>query len=640
MFFLKKSLGYKQIIRKKVDIEPQEVLLDSYSQKKQAGDLQQIEAPLKRKSFVIILAIFLSLVLLIGIKVAQIQLFDHAKFEVLAKKNKFIVGLVQSQRGVIYDRNFHQLVFNKPSFALICSKEKLLSPDSNAKEQLSQLAWILKTEPADLKQALQASSDQLVVLNNNLDYATLILLESNLSKLPNCQVEKSTVRQYKNGPVFSHIIGYWQSKNQSAGLEKYYNDILSPSPGEILKERNAKGKIISEKVVSLPHPGNSLVLSIDAALQEELTKDLEKRMQEFNATKAAAVAMDPNNGEVLALVSLPNFDNNLFSSGMSWQDWQKLLHDPSEPLFNRAIAGLYPTGSVIKPLIGSAALQEKVISKNMTIDCKGQIVVPNPWHPDHPFVFRDWKIHGITDLKKAIAQSCNVYFYIVGGGYKNFKGLGVERIKKYLSLFGWDQKLGIDLPGERAGFVPDKEWKHKAFKPPNNIWLPGDTYHLSIGQGYLGVTPLEVATAFVAIANGGKLFRPHLVREIIDTSKKVKKIIQPKIIRQGFIDEKNLAAVREGMRAAVLSGTGRIFQNLPVSSATKTGTAQLSPELTRKGYYNNWVVVYAPYEHPKIVLAIVVERVKGMHLTAIPVADQVLNWYFSHDRNATSSPVK
>jgi len=632
MFFLKKNLGYKRIIRKNIDIEPQEILLDRHAQREDSVGFKRLETPLKRKSFTIIIAIFLSLFFLIGLKTIQIQLFEHKKFVAYAQRNKFIVNLIQAQRGVIYDKKFNQLVFNKPNFSLACSKKQLLGTSDKSKRELSQLAWILKDSADTLKKRIENEEDSTILLKKSLDFGTLILLESNLNQLPDCEIKRSVIREYKDGPVFSHIIGYWQNKKQSTGLEKYYNNVLLPSPGKILKERNSKGKIIGEKIISLPHPGDSLVLSLDAELQTELTKTLEAKMREFGAKRAAAVALDPNNGAVLALVSLPNFDNNLFSSGISQNDWQKLLYNPNKPLFNRAIAGLYPTGSIIKPLIGSAALQEKVISKDKTINCKGKIVVANPWHPDKPFVFHDWKIHGITDLKKAIAQSCNVYFYIVGGGYKNFKGLGVERIKKYLSLFGWTQKLGIDLPGEAAGFVPDKQWKKKAFKFPNNIWLPGDTYHLSIGQGYLAVTPLEVADSFGAIANGGKLFQPHIVQRIIDESRKIKKVVQPKLIRKDFIAPDNLAAVREGMRETVLSGTGRIFQNLPVTSAAKTGTAQLSPELTKKGYYNNWVVVFAPYEHPKIVLTIVVERVKGMHLTAIPVADEVLKRYFSRNK--------
>jgi penicillin-binding protein 2 len=625
MFFSKNNLEDRKIRRLKEEIEPQEILLDAISQKREEEvGFERIEVPLARKIPMILFFTFLVLIVLVLFRTFQFQVLDHKKFVALAQKNRFIASSVQAQRGVIYDRNFNQLVTNDSNFVLLCDKDKL------KKRDLKMISWILKADPQDLEAKLKEAEEKNVVLAKKLELPTLILFESNLSELDACWIQNETIREYKEAPFFSHIIGYWRKSGKNAGLEAFYNDILSPRPGKILKERNAKGEIISEKVVSLPQPGKSLVLYLDSDLQKILTRELKKKLKEVGAKRAAAIALDPKTGGVLALVSLPSFDNNLFPLGISQKDWEKLLEDPSRPLLNRVIAGKYPTGSTIKPLIAAAALQERLISKNKTINCQGKIVIENPWFPDKPFIFRDWKIHGITDLKKAIAQSCNVYFYIIGGGYKKFKGLGIERIKKYLKLFGWGEVLGIDLPSEIAGFIPDKSWKKEKFKSPDNIWMPGDTYNLSIGQGYLGVTPLEVAASFVAIANKGKLFRPHLVQKIVDENKKVVKEIQPEIIREGFIDKENLEAVREGMREAVLSGTGQAFKDLPVSAATKTGTAQLSPTLTRKGYFHNWVTVFAPFEDPEIVLTIVVEKVKGMHLTAIPVAKEVLKQWFSN----------
>ena len=330
----------------------------------------------------------------------------------------------------------------------------------------------------------------------------------------------------------------------------------------------------------------------------------------------------------MALVSLPDFDNNLFQKGGDSEELQELLRDPLNlnPLFNRVISGGYLIGSTIKPLIASAALEEKIISPQKNINCAGKIIIPNPWDPNASTTKKDWTVHGWTDMKKAIAESCNVYFYTIGGGYGDQIGLGPTKIKEYLELFGWGEKTGIDLPGETEGFIPDKEWKKKTW---DTAWWDGDTYNLSIGQGFLQITPLEVVNSFAAIANGGKLLQPQVVKEIVNDKKEVVEEIKPKIIRQDFINPDNLQIVREGMRQAVTGinspqASAVLLNSLPVSAAAKTGTAELG-----NNYYNNWVTVFAPYEDPEIVLTVMIESVKGMQTAALPVAKEVLQWYFS-----------
>jgi penicillin-binding protein 2 len=229
-------------------------------------------------------------------------------------------------------------------------------------------------------------------------------------------------------------------------------------------------------------------------------------------------------------------------------------------------------------------------------------------------------------MRKAIAESCDVYFYTIGGGYGDQQGLGPTKIKEYLKIYGWGDKTGIDLPEEVAGFVPDKEWKKKTF---GQGWWDGDTYNLSIGQGFLQISPLEVVTAFSAIANGGKLLQPQVVKSIVDSEKNVVQDFQPKIIRENFINPENLQIVREGMRQAVTGknspqASAVILNSLPVSAAAKTGTAEVGGDR-----YHNWVTVFAPYEDPQIVLTIVIENIKGAQVAALPVAREVLNWYFS-----------
>ncbi len=411
-------------------------------------------------------------------------------------------------------------------------------------------------------------------------------------------------------------------------MEKSYEEVLRKNPGKLRVEKDALGNLISQEIISLPESGKSLVLWLDSELQTKMKEELEKQAKIVGTEKAVALAMDPKTGGILAMVSLPSFDNNLFQRGADQKALNSLLNDPEKILLNRVIAGLYPVGSTIKPLIASAALEEKIISPDKKInDDQGFIVIPNPWDSSSPTIKKDWTIHGWTDMRKAIAESCNVYFYTVGGGYEDQQGLGPTRIKKYLQLFGWGDKTGIDLLEEEiAGFVPDKEWKKKKYNEP---WVDGDTYNLSIGQGFVKTTPLEVVTAFSAIANNGKLLQPQAVQKIVDSDKKPIEEFSPKIIRENFIDPANLQIVREGMRQAVTGqnspqASSIVLNSLPVSAAAKTGTAELGGDR-----YHNWVTVFAPYDDPQIVLTVMLENVKGVQAAALPVARSVLEWYFT-----------
>lgn len=414
-----------------------------------------------------------------------------------------------------------------------------------------------------------------------------------------------------------------------SGLEQYYDKTLDQKSGESRLKRDAMGNIMSEEIVSMPESGNSLVLWLDSKLQERVTSALSEAINRAGAKGGVALAMDPKTGGILALVSLPSFDNNLFSQGLKEEDWQKLQDNKSNPLFNRAISGKYLTGSTIKPLIASAVLQEKIITPDKELYCGGSISIPNPWDPNNPTIKKDWDIHGWSDMRKAIAESCDVYFYTVGGGYQDQQGLGPSKIKKYLDLFGWSSATGIDLPEESSGFVPDKDWKKKEF---GNSWWDGDTYNLAIGQGFLLITPLEVITSIAAVANGGKLIKPQVVHEIIDSSKNIIEDFQPKIIRENFIDSDNLKIAREGMRQSVTGegsphASGVILNSLPIAVAAKTGTAEIGA-----GFRHNWVTVFAPYDDPEIILTILVEKVKGDQVAVLPAAKEILDWYFSSPR--------
>jgi penicillin-binding protein 2 len=650
MFELKfsKELNNKKVKTKfKEDIEPHDVLVDSLAQKKEEEigiTEKKFEVPLSRKILWAFLIFNFVLILILFAKTFQLQVLENKNFLAKTQENNFIISYIKAERGIIYDKNLNQLVFNQPSFDLILDKRELPKNDDDKIRVLKEVSEILGKDFEELKKKTEEDQNQQVLITENLDHQTLIVLETKKNELPGFETEKNSIRYYEEGKIFAHLVGYTgkiraeeykKSPEKYSisdyvgreGVEKSYEDVLRVIPGKLQMERNALGNIISKEVVSLPESGKSLVLWLDSDLQRKITEELDRIIKSVGAKKGAAVALDPKTGGVLSLVSIPSFDNNIFQKGADPKEVEKLLQDPEEPLFDRVISGTYLTGSTIKPLIASAALEEKIISPNKKInDDKGFITIPNPWNPDAPTIKKDWTIHGWTDMRKAIAESCNVYFYTVGGGYEEQKGLGVARIKEYLDLFGWEDKTGIDLPGEVAGFVPDKEWKKNTI---GESWIDGDTYNLSIGQGFIKITPLEVATAFSAIANGGKLLEPQVVQKIIDSEKNVIEESQPKITRENFIDPKNIEIVREGMRWAVTGqnspqASSVLLNSLPVSAAAKTGTAELGGD-----HYNNWVTVFAPYDDPQIVLTIVIENVEKAQIAALPVAKEVLQWYFT-----------
>lgn len=613
-------------LRSETEIEPHEILLDKFAQKKEEKlgvSEQKFEVPLQEKVLKLFLLFTLFLILVIFTKTFQFQVVEGKNLSALAERNKFIIRQIQAERGVIYDKNLNQLVFNQPSFDLICQKNNLPKEEKERAKILKEVAEITGQDFEGLKKEIKESKDSLITILENLDHQTLIILETKIEELIGFQIKNNTVRDYQDGASFCHLIGYKRKTGDRTGLEEFYNEVLIEKPGEILTKRNAEGNFISEEIIKVPESGNSLVLWLDSELQKKIEEELKKRLKETGAEAGTVVALDPKTGGVLSLVSIPNFDNNLFSKGMSEEEWEQISNNPLNPLFNQAISGEYPTGSTIKPLTAAAALEEKIISPEKKIHCVGEISIPDFWNPEKIWKYKDWKVHGWTDMRKAIAQSCNVYFYTIGGGYENQEGLGPTRIKKYLELFGWGEKTGIDLPGEEKGFIPDPAWK-KSVKGEN--WLDGDTYHLSIGQSYLGITPLQMATSFMSIANGGKLFRPQVVKEIVDKDKNLIKEIKPEVIREGFIKLENLEVIREGMKQAVTDGTATGWlDQLNVSSACKTGSAQTE----KKGILDNWITVFAPYDEPQIVLTIMIKDVKEGQSVTQPLAQKILEWYFA-----------
>jgi penicillin-binding protein 2 len=324
---------------------------------------------------------------------------------------------------------------------------------------------------------------------------------------------------------------------------------------------------------------------------------------------------------------MPAFDNNVFensSDATNFSKINKLLNGKDNPLLDRVIGGRYSPGSTIKPLLALAGLKEGVVTPSTTINATGSIKVQSEVDPSVFYTFRDWRVHGWTDIKKAIADSVDVFFYALGGGYGNISGLGIDRIENYLKIFRADKETGIDLPGEMSGLVPSKNWKEAT---KGESWYVGDTYNISIGQGDLDVTPIWLNTYVGSIANGGKLMKPFVVKEVRDSAGDTIGRMSPQVLGETPFDQQTVNIVRQGMRQTVLSGTAILLQDLPAPVAAKTGTAQVPG----RGL-NSLFTVFGPYDNPEIVMTVLVENINQSQGLAIRVANEFLLWYFSEFR--------
>jgi len=352
-----------------------------------------------------------------------------------------------------------------------------------------------------------------------------------------------------------------------------------------------------------------VTLAIDVELQKAVEKYLIDELTLIGKKKASVIVMDPNNGEVLTLVSLPAYDSNLFSGGIDKESYAAFAEDPNQPLFFRSLSGEFPSGSTFKPYVATAALAEGIITPVSSFLSTGGLAI-GVWF------FPDWKVggHGETNVYKAIAESVNTFFYIIGGGFESFTGLGVERITSYASLFGFGAPTGIDLPNEAGGFLPSKEWKEQT---KGERWYVGDTYHLAIGQGDLLVTPIQMAVALSVVANGGTKYKPHVTRAVDNQIVLPEGVALPDSIRTA------IEVVRQGMRQTVTSGSARRLNALPVTSAGKTGTAQIGgTEETHA-----WFTGFAPYDNPEISVVVLIEEGGEGSSTAVPVAENIFKWW-------------
>lgn len=586
----------------------------------------------------------LSLFLTLYAKNFRFQVVEGAYNRSLSEGNRLRGQIIRAPRGIITDREGQPLVGNIPGFQVVwdpsfqslalreemqgtAGGEGLEQPEEGGELDpvWQRLAGVLDIPLEILRGKLEEAEEGLpVILKADVSRDQVLAVETQFFH-PQLRTEVSPVRFYPYGEVLAHIVGFTGMASASdlssangvlergarvgrGGLEQEFDLLLRGRSGERLLEVDASGRAITELAKREAEVGQDLRTTLDLGLQERSFAALRAGVEKSKATGGAVVAENPRTGEILALLSFPSFDPNQFVSGLSRAEFEAITNHPQKPLFNRSLLGAYPPGSVFKLITAIAALSEGVIDPARRLNCLGMIAVGS-------FTFRDWKPegHGEMSLVEAIAESCDVYFYTVGGGYGGQKGVGPEKIAHWARLFGLGELLDIEQPWEGTGLVPDPEWKERVRKEP---WFLGNTYHFAIGQGDLLATPLQITNAVSAIANGGTLHRPTLVLGS-----------EPKVLREGFVSTETLFWVREGMRAACSpGGTAYPFFNFPVSVAGKTGTS----ETGREDATHAWFTVFAPFDDPEIVLTVLLENGgEGSH-DAAPVAKEILDWYFSH----------
>ncbi|MDP2665795.1 MAG: penicillin-binding transpeptidase domain-containing protein [bacterium] len=412
----------------------------------------------------------------------------------------------------------------------------------------------------------------------------------------------SVVRRYPF-PSLSQIIGYVSypkkdnngiyydtSETGISGLEAQYDTLLTGTNGQLLTETDALGRVRSEGLVVPAKNGGTLQLSIDANLQKLFSRAIANVASNHYFIAGAGVILDVDSGAVRAITSYPSYDPNVMSSGGPASIIDSYNANPGRPFLDHAVQGVYAPGSIVKPLVASGALTDGIITLDTIIDDLGFISIPDPYHPGKEFIYKGWRALGPVDVKKAIAWSSDIFFYTVGGGFKSQKGLGIDRLEYWYNQFGLGSATGVDLSGEASGLIPTPAWKKETFNEP---WYLGDTYFTAIGQYSVQVTPIQMARAIAAVANGGKLFTPTLL-----ANQTPHFTIVP-------ANPSALAVVREGMRQSVTNALASAINMPYVSVAAKTGTAQTG---TRNQYDNSWVVGFFPYEHPQYAFAVVLER--------------------------------
>ncbi len=603
-------------------------------------------AALKRRLILFRTVVVLAFMVL-AFQLWRMQVVEGKYYQGKAENNRIRVLSVAPVRGVIYDRNGVPLVRNVPSFSVsIVPADVPRDMENTVARRLSRL---ISVDPQEIvsKVAAGRTPQQYflpIPILSGISKETALSIDEMHTDLPGVTIQIEAVRNYLGGPSFSPLLGYTgrisaeeysdlndegyqlQDKLGKAGVELSYESVLRGKPGQEQVEVDVEGRKISSLHTEPPRPGSNLKLTVDSDLQKQMAVMVRESMGASNY--AAAVAMDPQNGQILGMVSEPTYDNNIFSSTITQSQLNALLTNPRRPLLNYAIGVGRPPGSIFKLITASAALQERVATSSTRIYSAGSISVPSQYDPSVIYTFYDWAALGWLDMFRAIAQSSDVYFYYLSGGYQDFKGLGVAKLADYSRQFGLGAQTGIDLPGETSGLIPDPDWKQSQKNEP---WLLGDTYNMSIGQGDVLASPLQMVTMLSAVANGGEVLRPQIVEEVLDADGNVIRPFTKDVLRRVATSPDKLAVVREGMKQAAQSGTATTVKVPGVEVGGKTGTAEfgaLDP-VTGQRPTHGWTLAFAPFDNPKIAIVVFHELGQGA-LTAAPLAGKILQYYFSH----------
>jgi penicillin-binding protein 2 len=610
----------------------------------------------------VVLAAVISIVLL-GVVVArlvQLQVVDHELFAEKSQGNRVRIEPVPPIRGLVFDRKGRVIAENLPAYQLELVPEQVDDID----DTLNRLAAINLIDLEDIPRFKELSRTgprfKPVTLKFRLTEEEIANFAIQRPRFPGIDFQPRLVRHYPSGPEVAHAVGYvgalstadlkrldraayaGTSHTGKTGVESSFESDLHGDAGYRHLITNARGRQVpsdsSELLDSLPvdqspTPGSNVYLSIDLDLQRLASEALEGR-------RGALVALDPWTGEILALVSTPSFDPNLFAVGMTTSQYRELQDNPDRPLFNRALRGTYPPGSTIKPMLALAALETGATNMTRKSLCRGFYTLPN-----NPHRYRDWKPqgHGPVDLHDAIEQSCDVYFYEVSGE------VGIDAMHDYLSRFGLGTTTGVDVLGESSGLVPSREWKRQAFSDRDNQrWYHGETVIASIGQGYMLATPLQLASAAATLATRGKRYKPHMIAAVEDGLTGERRITQPE--RMPDVEISNeiywdyvLGAMRDVMQGT--RGTARaVGLGAPYEMAGKSGTAQVvsiaqdkeydDEELEERQRDHALFISFAPFDEPRIAVALIVENGESGSGVAAPIARSIMDAYLGYDNDA------
>jgi len=577
--------------------------------------------------FALVSIVFVILIL----QLINLQIVQGKEYSLKSKLNMESNIPILAPRGEIFDRNFkvgqknNVIVTNRPAFNLTTVPAKFKTK-KQFRATIENLAKILNIDVKKIADNIKIRNPwERIVLVEDCDFTAIVKVASNNYLLPNIEWEDAPVRVYSQGAMFSHVVGYIGTINKKeykklckkgyksyqkigkTGIEKEYDSYLRGKDGYLRRIVDVRNRTEGEEIGEKPVAGNNLVLTLDSQLQKkvfEVTKNM----------RGAVVVLKPSSGGILAMVSRPDFNPNLIISKNNFSVLKDLYANKDRPFLNRVIQSIYPPASTFKLVTTIAALENEVITPGQTYNCPGKFIL----HGYRDKTFYCYETHGRLNLDWAIAKSCSVYFYQLG--YK----VGPTKILRYAGYFGLNKKSGIDLPGERQGFLPSKKWKMKRFGQP---WFDGDTINLAIGQGFTSVTMLEMADLVAGIVNKGIIYRPHVLKRIIgQENKKVVKIFKREKIAEIPLSPITLQHVTLGMRLSVMHGTSIALNGLKVPACGKTGTAQTVSRRNVKGSHHAWFVGFAPYggnPENSLVIVVFVERGGYGQYSAAPIAKLV-----------------